>query len=415
MNELIEFSIDTENAQKNYNLAKWYENQGHTAPAHTYYLRAAERANDESKSLAYQALIRSSFCYRSQGSRDSSEKVLLENALTFLPQRPEAYYFLSLFYEKKKEWQNCYIYASLGLEFCQDDLEPLDLPEFQGKYLLIFEKAVSSWWWGKGMEARKLLSLLVDEYWDQIDQTHRDAIEDNITRLGSGPESQAFYTYTKEDHSKLRFKFKDSEQINKNHSQVYQDIFILSMLNGKKNGTYLEIGGGHPFSGNNTAILESYYNWTGISFELKNEFVTDYLTSRKNPVLQEDALTINYRKFLNENYKTKEIDYLQLDIEPARNTFEVLLSIPFEEYKFAVITYEHDYYVDITKSYREKSRKYLSLMGYELIVNDISPDGISNFEDWWVHPDLVDKNIIEIMKDTSEQIKKAKSYILCNE
>ena len=51
-------------------------------------------------------------------------------------------------------------------------------------------------------------------------------------------------------------------------------------------------------------------------------------------------------------------------------------------------------------------------MGYELIVSDVSPDGISNFEDWWVHPDLVDPKIIEIMQDTSEKTKKAKTYML---
>ena len=74
MNELIEFSLDTENGEKNYNLAQWYENQGHTAPAHTYYLRAAERTEDDI--LAYTSLIRASFCYKSQGSRDGTEKVV---------------------------------------------------------------------------------------------------------------------------------------------------------------------------------------------------------------------------------------------------------------------------------------------------------------------------------------------------
>ena len=114
MKELIEFSLDTENAEKNYSLAKWYENKKHTAPAHTYYLRCAERS--KKNILAYQALIRASFCYKSQGSRDGTEKILLENALMLIPERPEAYYFLSLLYEKKGEWQNSYIYANLGLQ-----------------------------------------------------------------------------------------------------------------------------------------------------------------------------------------------------------------------------------------------------------------------------------------------------------
>lgn len=178
MNELIEFSLDTENGEKNYVLAQWYENQGHTAPAHTYYLRAAERTEDNL--LAYSALIRASFCYKSQGSRDGTEKVLLENALNFLPQRPEAYYFLSLLYERKQEWQNAYTYANLGLQ--QEDVEPI-IPEFQGNHLLIFQKAVAAWWWGKGIESMGLFHFLVNNYWNEMDDIHKNSVKDNITRL----------------------------------------------------------------------------------------------------------------------------------------------------------------------------------------------------------------------------------------
>ena len=55
MNELVLFATDTENPEKNYNLAEWYDNQGHNASAHTYYLRAAERTED--KLLAYTSLL----------------------------------------------------------------------------------------------------------------------------------------------------------------------------------------------------------------------------------------------------------------------------------------------------------------------------------------------------------------------
>ena len=40
--------------------------------------------------------------------------------------------------------------------------------------------------------------------------------------------------------------------------------------------------------------------------------------------------------------------------------------------------------------------------------------GISSFEDWWVHPDLVDEKIINIMKDTNQNTKNAEDYIFCN-
>jgi hypothetical protein len=410
MSELIQLSLDTENAEKNYNVAKWYENQGHTAPAHTYYLRAAERSEDDN--LAYQSLIRASFCYKSQGSRDGTEKVLLENALNLLPQRPEAYYFLSLLYERKQEWQNSYTYANLGLQQCENDHESLDIPEFQGKYLLIFQKSVAAWWWGRGMECRDLLHSLIDNYWDVMDDKHKHSVEDNITRLGSGPESQAFHTYTKEEHSKLRYKFKNSSLIDRNYSQVYQDLFILSMLDGKKNGTFLEIGGADPFKGNNTTLLEKTFGWKGVSIEYDEKFIQNYRNNRSAKLFHDNALTIDYEKLLKENFEGNVIDYLQLDIEPARNTYECMLRVPFDQYKFAVITYEHDYYVDVTRSFREKSREFLRSKGYVLVANDLSPDGKSNFEDWWVHPELVDKSILSKMASISNQTQHAKDYIL---
>jgi tetratricopeptide (TPR) repeat protein len=407
MNELIEFSLDTENAEKNYNLAEWYENQGQYAPAHTYYLRASERFDDDL--LAYKSLIRSSFCYKAQGSRDSTEKVALENALNLLPQRPEAYYFLSLLHERKKEWQQSYSYTNLAIQL--SDVDSV-IPEYKGKYLLIFQKAVSAWWWGKGMEARNLFQSLVNDYWDVMDQSHKNSVEDNITRLGSGPESQAFVPYNKEDHSKLRYNFPGSSDIERNHSQVYQDMFILSVTNGKRNGTFLEIGGAEPYKGNNTALLEKSFDWKGVSIEYDQKFLENYRRNRSAKLLNEDALQIDYKKLLQENFEGNVVDYLQLDIEPARHTYECMLKIPFDEYKFRVITYEHDYYVDVTKSYREKSREFLSSKGYVLVVNDVSPDGVSNFEDWWVHPDLVDADILKKMISVTNETQNCKDYIL---
>jgi hypothetical protein len=407
MNELIEFSLDTENAVKNYNLAVWYENQKQYAPAHTYYLRAAERSTDDL--LSYKALIRSSFCYKAQGSRDGTEKIALENAMNLLPQRPEAYYLLSLLYERKEEWQNSYSYANLGLQYADEESV---IPEYMGKYLLIFQKAVAAWWWGKGKECRELLHSLVNNYWDIMDENHKRAVEDNITRLGSGPESQAFVQYKKEDHSKLRYKFPGSVDISRNFSQVYQDMFVLSMLNGKRNGTFLEIGGAEPFKGNNTALLEKNFDWKGVSIEYSEKFVKNYRNNRSANLIHDDALLIDYKKLLSENFEGNVVDYLQLDIEPARNTYECMLKIPFDEYKFAVITYEHDYYVDVTRSYREKSREFLKSKGYILIANDISPEGTSNFEDWWVHPDLVSESIIRKMKSIKDGIHNVREYML---
>jgi len=410
MNKLIDFCLDTENPEKNYRLAQWYEEQGHTGPAHTYYLRAAERSED--KNLSYMSLLRSAICCKKQQTREVTEKSLIDSALVLLPERPEAYYLLCLFYEKKQDWQNCYLYASLGLSCYKNELEDIDIPEYKGKYLLIYQKAISSWWWGKGEETRNLYRELVFEHWDEMNDWYKKEVENKMMCLGISSESQSNKPYDKNRYNELRFKFKNSEKIENNYSQVFQDIFVLSMLNGKENGTFLEIGGARPFERNNTALLEKQFGWKGVSIENNVSFANEYKKERPSTiVLCNDALTIDYNKLLTEYYDETIIDYLQLDIEPAKNTYDCMLKIPFDKYKFAVITYEHDYYIDRTQSYREKSRKFLQEKGYVLVANDISPEGKSNFEDWWVHPDLIDENILNTMSSVNDETKHIENYI----
>ena len=131
---------------------------------------------------------------------------------------------------------------------------------------------------------------------------------------------------------------------------------------------------------------------------------------RNNTILCKDATQVDYGKLLKE-YNTNVIDYLQVDIEPSKTTFEALLAIPFDDYKFAIVTYEHDHYVDMTNSYRGKSRKYLKFMGYEMVVSNVSPTEWSPFEDWWYHPDLVDPQMVELMKDADDTITDIRKYM----
>jgi hypothetical protein len=411
INALYNYVKNTEDPEYNYLLAREYHKIGQTAAAISFYLRCADRADD--KVLIYECLLHMYFCFSSQKNRHYTEKGLLEKAITVLPKRPEAYFLLSRYYEWRKEYAESYTTAEIGLNICDFDSEPLrENCEYYGKYLLIFEKAVSVWWCGKSKESRKLFHLLADEYYQEMDEIHQKCVQYNLCRIGSGPESQAFTYYSEDKHPSLRFKFIGSELIKKNYSQIYQDMFILSMLNGKRNGTFLEIGGATPYHGNNTALLEEQFGWEGVSIEYNPDFVTQYSDARKTKVLCADALTVDYKKLLQENFDNTVIDYLQLDIEPSKNTYECMLKIPFDEYKFAVITYEHDYYVDVTRLYREKSRKFLQSKGYMLVVNDLSPDGVSNFEDWWIHPDLIDKEIIKKMTCVDDSIKKAENYML---
>lgn len=414
MNNLYKYIDDPDNPLSNFNLGLDYENSKHFSPASSYYLRCAEKTQDIN--LQYESLLRLYFCYRNLGSRDYTCETLLKQAISLCPQKPEAYFLLTQLYENKSDWANVYTFSSLALELSKQQTSFISDIDYPGEFGLLFQKAAASWWIGKPKQCRQLYQKILNEYIDQLSDGYKNLLENNLSRLGSGPESQAIRPYNKNLKEKFKFNFNGLDNIENNHSQVYQDMFILTILNGKNNGSYLEIGSSEPFKNNNTALLEKQFGWNGVGIEYSENFVKQYKDHRSNTILCIDALLVNYTKLLEKYFpNTNTIDYLQLDIEPPRNTYQALLSIPFDKYKFAVITYEHDYYVDISKSYRDKSRHYLTELGYKLIISNISPDNNSPFEDWWIHPELVDNKIIDQFKHLKiDEIHQVESIFLKN-
>ena len=173
----------------------------------------------------------------------------------------------------------------------------------------------------------------------------------------------------------------------------------------KTNGTYLEIGSGDPIYGNNTYLLEKDFKWKGLSIDINDFYKKKFIEKRLNNFICENALNINYSELLLNNkeiFKDNIIDYLQIDCDPCENSYEILLKIPFDKYKFKIITFEHDYYNDKNKIIRQKSRDYLLNKGYQLIAGNISPNDFNNpFEDWWINPKLINinENLIDIDKE----------------
>ena len=68
----------------------------------------------------------------------------------------------------------------------------------------------------------------------------------------------------------------------------------------------------------------------------------------------------------------------------------------FNTYKFAVITFEHDIYTGNYFDTREKSRLIFNERGYLRVFPDIHcrHNPLVVFEDWYVHPELVDMDYI---------------------
>lgn len=403
MKELNDFIKSPHNDLSAFNLAEWYYDKTNYGAATSFYLRVTESSDDNL--LIYKSLLKIGLGFEKQGNRIFYAKGMYLHAISVLPNRPEGYFLLSRLYERNKEWQESYTMAEIGLSVSNIEIEPLKGVEYPGQYGFLFEKSVVCWWMGREDESIKIL-LELNEM--DIDDNHKQAVKNNI-RFIYGTDNWSKPTYYKTG-DKIRYEFEGIDKIKTNHSQAFQDLFVLMATNGKIDGKYLEIGSYKPFEHSNTYLLENKFNWKGVSLEINPTLVQWFNGKRDNECLYLDATKANYLEILDKKNWGTDWDYLQLDCEPAKNTFEALLSIPFEKYRFAVITYEHDWYIDEDKTIRDKSRRYLEMFGYKLVVSNVSVDDKSPFEDWWVHPELIDNEIIQKLKSIKE-VSNIKDWI----
>ena len=201
------------------------------------------------------------------------------------------------------------------------------------------------------------------------------------------------------------------------YSQANQDIFVSKLTSEKRDGFFVEIGSNHPIIHNNTYLLEKQYGWKGLMVEYDNSFKNAYDTYRPNSIYElQDARLVDYKKILDEHHFPKNIDYLQIDLDVNnKSTLDTLLLLDntvFDTYTFATVTFEHDIYTGNYYNTREIARQIFEKRGYILLFPDVSvfwEGGHKPFEDWYIHPELIDSTIFSALRTnesmTSNEIR----------
>jgi len=397
---LQKYIKNTEDPYKNFDLGYFFEKQNHLSPAISFYLRAADRTMN--KELQYISLLRMSLCINQLSNRYYTIKAILNKAVELFPTRPEAYFFLASLEEQQENHHDGYMFASIGLHFeNNENVNTFLLPEYPNSYGNLLMKAFFAWFIGNGEEARQLYLQLHYHYKNVMSNAHYQIVLNNLNHLKFPWKN---IKYEKSYLNDLRYKFPGVENIEQNYAQILQDFFVLTILNGKRNGTYLEIGAEDPYWLNNTYLLEKDFHWKGVSVEILTKKVEFFNKTRKNPCLCRDGTNINYYELMNTFFPNDMIiDYLQVDCEPPKTSFYILKKIITEsKRKFRTITFEHDNYVDSNDKIRKESRDFLKSYGYELLIPDASFDNKSKFEDWWVMKSEVSTFIINNLKINSE-------------
>lgn len=196
----------------------------------------------------------------------------------------------------------------------------------------------------------------------------------------------------------LKHKFENINTIDCNFSQAWQDFFVLTMLNGKKNGTYVEIGSGMPVHISNTYLLYKF-GYSGLNIDKQPWEEWDNFRLEDNPIIA-DFFSLDMNKLLRDF--PKQIDYLQVDIEPAESSLLALSKMLKTNHRFTTITFETDLF-DNNLVVKEQAKEILSAQGYELVVENVAFENDKPFEDWYVDPGLIDSTILEKIRNTGSE------------
>lgn len=408
MTNLEKYVFNPDCSKTCFNLANEYYDNGYYSEAVSFYCKSAE-LEEYDRLLVYSSLIRIFQCYFNIPDRAGMCKVSLQHAVTYEPTRPEAFLCFSHYWERQNDLALVYTMAVLGKANAHNTTVPLPIDVGYSFDKLLFQEAIGHWCVGNQDNGKKNLQILKDKG-SLLEEELIPYVKQNIKNYANaGP---GLFRYQNKWKSLLRNTFPGYEGIGSNYSQFFQDIFVLTALNGLNHGTYLELGAGHAYHNSNTALLTEW-GWKGVSVDISEEFELDFKRNRPNDTFwKKDALEIDY------SFLDPVVDYLQVDIDTINTdngklSLQVLEKIPFDTTEFKVITFEHDHYQDMTNSVRESSREFLKSKGYMLCVPNVSFEGVNSIEDWWVHPKYIKPEVLKTIKVISEdQITNVAEYFL---
>jgi FkbM family methyltransferase len=173
-------------------------------------------------------------------------------------------------------------------------------------------------------------------------------------------------------------------------SQLFQDLFVLFILNEKRNGTFLEFGATNGIELSNSFMLEKHFGWNGVLAEPSPQWHSELYKNRPNSTILTECIfsetgkqmdffvsdygelstleefkksdvnsmpgntqarnksgytclvdTISLNDVILKYFKGTQIDYLSVDTEGSE--LLILENFSFEKYAPKIVTVEHNF------------------------------------------------------------------------
>lgn len=171
------------------------------------------------------------------------------------------------------------------------------------------------------------------------------------------------------------------------YGQIGQDKFVVDVLRGKRNGTFLDVGCHEARNLSNTWYLEKELGWRGIAIDCDPAWMGQWATERPGSVfVLGDACAMNYAALLEAQHIAGPLDYLSLDLEPPEATWRCLQHVLSFPIKSRAVTFETDYYR--YQESREPSRELMKSHGYVLVQPGVT-GMFGEQDDFYVHQSVL--------------------------
>ena len=206
----------------------------------------------------------------------------------------------------------------------------------------------------------------------------------------------------------------------RSHSQLFQDLLVVFLLRGKRNGFFVEFGATDGVGLSNTVVLERDFQWNGILAEPARCWHAALKTNRRSTIdlrcvwsesgrqleFKETELrelstlndlvdrdfnregrtkgttypveTVSLTDLLSQHNCPKDIDYLSIDTEGSE--LPILAQFDFSKYDIKVITIEHNF----CEPDRQQIHQLLTSKGLTRLF-----EGFSKFDDWYVKRSII--------------------------
>jgi FkbM family methyltransferase len=212
-----------------------------------------------------------------------------------------------------------------------------------------------------------------------------------------------------------------AENVDVSRSQLFQDMLVGLLLQGKRNGFFVEFGATNGMDLSNTYVMESRLQWKGILAEparcwhgslKKNRSavidtrcvwnksgesmtffeadtaelstISDFRNRDFNKAGRAtgktyEVETVSLNDLLSNHGAPTEIDYMSVDTEGSE--FQILNAFDFQKYHVKIMTVEHNF-CDPDR------RQIFDLLSSKHFVRILEP--FSKFDDWYVQKSVLD-------------------------